>query len=438
MQRRTIGKLAFLAAIAFFSQISNPLQAQPSGQQDGPVTAEQVRRAIEGGVKFLLEGQNKNRGSWNEIPRYPGGVTGLCTLALINAGVDKNHPQIQRALAYLRTKEPTATYSVALQTMALCAGTPRKDFDVIQRNVRWLEEHQLASGVWAYPAGNGDNSNSQFAVLALHEAERVGAKVKQETWSKAADYWRSCQNPDGSWSYITNWPDGTGSMTCAGIGATVICQGHVRRPNAEVKNELIQCCQAQEDDDSLDRALFWLGRNFSVRRNPGPVGREGLWHYYYLYGLERVGRLTARRLIGDHDWYREGAEFLISQQDAFSRHWQGGKSENSAQITTAMALLFLSKGRRPVLIAKLKHGEDENWNNHRNDVANLTARTEEKWEMDLTWQIFDLKNAEVDDLLQAPVLFLSGNRAPELEGQETKIREYLDRGGFLVCRSLLC
>jgi len=146
--------------------------------------------------------------------------------------------------------------------------------------------------------------------------------------------------------------------------------------------------------------------------------------------------MTARRLIGDHDWYREGAEYLIGQQDAFSHHWQGrGHAEDNPHIATSMALLFLSKGRRPVLLAKLAHGPKDDWNNHRSDVANLTARTEEKWKLDLTWQIFDLKTASVDDLLQAPVLFLSGSKVPELAGQEQKIREYLNRGGFLFAEA---
>ena len=50
-----------------------------------------------------------------------------------------------------------------------------------------------------------------------------------------------------------------------------------------------------------------------------------------------------------------------------------GHAEDNPHIATALALLFLSKGRRPVLVAKLKHGPDEDWNNHRNDLANLTA-----------------------------------------------------------------
>ncbi|MGI9427048.1 MAG: DUF4159 domain-containing protein [Bythopirellula sp.] len=409
------------------------LQAQPAQ----PLTAEQVRAAIDGGIKYLLAEQSAQRGSWNDIPRYPGGVTALCTLALLNSGVELGWAQIQKALAFLRKIKPTQTYSASLQTMALCAATPREDLVQIQKNVNWLESIQQPEGQWSY-AGQpgGDNSNSQFAVLALHEAERAGARVKPETWEKAAAYWKSCQNPGGSWGYQKGWDVGLGSMTCAGIAATVICDGRVDNPNAKIEDGLVQCCQPQADDDSLERALTWLGNNFSVRRNPGRRGAGSTWHYYYLYGLERVGRLTARRLIGEHDWYREGAEYLISQQDPFSHHWVGqGHAEDRPHIATSLALLFLSKGRRPVLMAKLQHGPEEDWNNHQSDVAHLTARVEKLWGLDLTWQIFDPEEASVDDLLQAPVLFLSGSKSPQMAGTEQKMRSYLDRGGFLFAEA---
>jgi hypothetical protein len=405
-------------------------------QAGGPITAEQVREAIAGGVKYLQDEQNENRGTWNDLAQYPGGVTALCTLALLNSGVEPSDPHIQKALVYLRKIEPTKTYGVALQTMAFCEAEPRRDQILIQNNVSWLERNQLPDGLWSYPGAGGDNSNSQFAVLALHEAERVGAQVDPATWRRAAKYWKDCQNPDGSWGYQAGWADGLGSMTCAGIGATVICDGRVDNPNADVVNGFIQCCQPQQEDDSLDRALAWLGRNFSVRRNPGRRGMGHIWHYYYLYGLERVGRLTARRLIGEHDWYREGAEFLIGQQDPFNHSWAGtGHAEDNPHIATSLALLFLSKGRRPVLVAKLEHGPGEDWNNHESDIAHLTARAEKLWGIDMTWQIVDLEQSSVDDLLQAPVLFLSGSRAPELRGQERKIRDYLDRGGFLFAEA---
>ncbi len=413
--------------------------ARLQAQEAQPLTAKSVRTAIDGGIKYLLAEQNPN-GSWSPYPRQPGGVTALCTLALLNSGVDPNNAEIKRALSYLRKIELnklSQTYNVSLQTMALCAAEPREHLAKIQKNVNWLESIQQPQGQWSYGArAGGDNSNSQFAVLALHEAERVGATVKQETWEKAVAYWKGCQNPGGSWGYQKSGGAGLGSMTCAGIAATVICKGRVDNSNATIKNGLVQCCQPQEEDDSLDRALTWLGNNFSVRRNPGRRGAGSYWHYYYLYGLERVGRLTARRLIGEHDWYREGAEFLISQQDPFSHQWTGqGHAEKHPHIATALALLFLSKGRRPVLMAKLQHGPEEDWNNHESDVAHLTARVEKLWGMDLTWQIFDPAEAEVDDLLQAPVLFLSGSKSPQLAGTEKKMRGYLDRGGFLFAEA---
>jgi hypothetical protein len=435
LPRRLVSSIVWaLVLLVSATRISDAQLLQDAAE---PITAEQVRTAIDGGVKYLLEEQNQARGTWNDMVQYPGGVTALCTLALLNCGVEPSHPQIQKSLAYLRTLEPTKTYVVSLQTMVFCAAEPERDKVLIQRNVNWFESTQLGNGSWSYPSGAGDNSNAQFAVLALHEAERVGASVRPVTWQKAAEYWASCQNVDGAWGYTMDMTEGLGSMTCAGIGAMVICNERVEKAAAQVANGLVQCCQPNvAGDEWLERAITWLDRNFSVRRNPGRRGLGQVWHYYYLYGLERVGRLTARRFIGDHDWYREGAEFLIRQQDPFSHHWLGQNTgEDNPHITTSMALLFLSKGRRPVLVAKLEHGPEGDWNNHENDMANLTARMEKLWDIDLTWQIMNPQEATVDDLLQSPVLFISGSRAPQLDGTEKKVRDYLDRGGFVFAEA---
>ena len=61
----------------------------------------------------------------------------------------------------------------------------------------------------------------------------------------------------------------------------------------------------------------------------------------YLYGLERVGDLTSRHLIGKHDWYREGAEYLLRRQ-MVSGGWGGGI------LDTCFALLFLKRSTTPV------------------------------------------------------------------------------------------
>ncbi|MBN2021302.1 MAG: DUF4159 domain-containing protein [Pirellulales bacterium] len=408
------------------------------------VTAEQVRQAMDRGIAHLKSKQGAD-GSWSELDmplRQPGGVTALCTLALLNAGVEPEDEHVARALGWLRTHRLPTTYAVSLQTMVFCKAEPVRDMLLIQRNVAQLEETQWArepgKGGWAYPTPGVDNSNSQFALLALHEARQAGAKVNSRTWALAKKYWEDGQNPNGSWGYHQR-TGGTGSMTCAGIASLIIANEEVHEPDARVVGEQIQCCAGdRRDDDHVEQGFGWLARNFSVRQNPGQASN---WALYYLYGVERVGRLTARRFIGNHDWYREGADHLVNEEIAGSDSWSGQGLEQNELIATSFALLFLSKGRRPVLLAKAKHAPGNDWNLHRGDVANLTRYVESKWKRDMTWQVVDLAVADVDDLVQSPVLYLSGkaNPLPPQEAAQQQlaqnIRDYLDRGGFLLAEA---
>jgi hypothetical protein len=411
------------------------LLTQPA---ERPIDAAQVLSAIERGVAYLKREQSP-RGRWNEMAGYDGGVTALCTLALLNSGVGVDDPAVRKALVTLRALELDKTYTVSLQTMVLCAAEPRKDMMKIRNNVQWLESHQIREGprkgAWSYPGPGGDNSNAQFAVLALYEAQRVGVGVSRETWELSANYWRTTQNADGSWGYVPG-DVGSGSMTCAGIGGLAISSAALESGDAAIENGEVICCRPHEDDDALERAIEWLALRFSVDHNPRPAGGGQSVLYYYLYGLERAGRLTARRFIGEHDWYREGAEQLVREQDSLSHYWKGGwYAEKDPRISTAMALLFLSKGRRPIVVAKLKYGDGDDWNQHRRDAANLTTYTEEAWELGLTWQVMDPQTATVEDLLQAPVLYISGNQVPDLLPHAQKLRDYVDRGGFIFAEA---
>ncbi|HEY2881549.1 MAG TPA: DUF4159 domain-containing protein, partial [Pirellulales bacterium] len=399
--------------------------------------------------------QNQN-GSWPEYVNNAGGVTALCTLALLNAGVSPEDRQLQSALQYLRDIQPEKTYVVALQTMVLCMAEPKNDLQLIRRNVRWLEELQVKDGqndfkgAWSYGPGfpGADNSNSQFALLALYEAERVGVPASDRTWNLALQYWLKHQNPDGSWSYRPepghNPP--SGSMTCAGIACVFVASGRLSAGDAEITADGLKCCGQQAENPSvkaMEDGLDWLGNNFTVYNNPGS-GSFG-WHMYYLYAVERVGRMTSRRFFVNHagqkhDWYREGAKMLLAKQDPLSGYWKGdGVAESVPQISTSFALLFLAKGRRPVLISKARYGNTDDWNRHRSDIAHLTNYIETKWKKDyplgLSWQVVDLEGASADDLLQAPVLYICGSQAPHLQNQAHKLREYIDRGGFIFAEA---
>ena len=404
----------------------------------GQIEAEQVRDALKRAVQFLEREQNPD-GSWPRFTKHD--LTGLCTLALLQAGVKPDDPHIVKALNHLRKpdQKPKETYETSLQTMVFCAAEPKKDILLIRRNATWLEQNQISSGgnkgAWSYPGGPGDNSNTQFALLALHEAERVGVKVKDETWRVALGYWQSTQNPDGSFGYQKGLP-GSASMTCAGITSLVIASGRLDGGEADVEAGRVRCCGDQQANQPLERALSWLGDNFSVHNN---TGGNGMWLLYYLYGVERVGRLTNHRFIGGHDWYREGSEMLVRNQDQLSGFWKGaGHVEDNPHIGTSLALLFLAKGRRPVLMGRLKHGLEEtaDWNHHQLSLGNLTTYVESKWQRELTWQVIDGKAATVDDLMQAPVLFISGQDQLQMTDEQVKdLREYINRGGFIFAEA---
>lgn len=412
------------------------------------VTDEDVRHAIERGVGFLKREQNKDKGNWSEISLDPCGASALSTLALLSCGVEVKDPAIQRALDYLRGfDEPQATYSTALQTMVFCLAEPERDRLQIKTNVTWLESNQIKTGAnagaWHYGkrGGRGDPSNAQFALLALHEAERIGVEVKREVWETALGYWQRTQRADGAWGYADEWSS-TGSMTCAGVGSLIICQGSTVTGDAQVLGDDVNCCGDQEDNAAVERGLQWLGKKLSWDWNPsgmetGSLGASRTWLLYYMYGVERVGRLSGRRFIGRHDWYREGAEKLVRSQDPLSGQWRGfDQAESVPTIGTSLALLFLSKGRRPVVISKVKHGEDNDWDHHRGAIQHLTARIERRWKRDLSWQTIDIESATAEDLIQSPVLFLSGSRALDLsEEQKQNLRDYVNQGGFVFAEA---
>lgn len=407
-----------------------------------PLDPAAVLGAIERGVGYLKKQQGPG-GQWDDGVGYEAGVTSLCTLALLNAGVEPTDPAIKKALDYLAPLSLDKTYTVSLQTMVLATADPVRYRLRIEKNVKWLEQGQITAGdntgAWSYlkSSPGGDPSNAQFAVLALYEAQRVGVDVSAETWRLANGYWRRIQNNDGSWSYPSQ--PASGSMTCAGIGALAIISKAIEEGDARVENGRVKCCLKQDEDDRIEDALAWLGEHFSVKRNPSRGARNQVWHYYYLYGLERAGRLTARRFIGQHDWYREGTEYLVRAQDPLLHSWEGG--DRNAQIGTSMALLFLSKGRWPLLLGKLRYGgpgdqdKDGAWNAHAADADHLTRRTEEAWDLDLTWQTMDAAGATVDDLMQAPVVYISGSQRADLTSYAAKLRGYVDRGGFVIAEA---
>ena len=411
----------------------------------------EINRAMERGIAYLKRQQDPTNGSWEaEGSGERCGSTALAVLAMRSCGVPPNDPSIQRAMTFLRSlagEDAGRNYSLSLQTMAFCAVDPERDRMLIRNNVALLEQRQVRGevhgGGWDYvqPGGGSDLSNSQFVILALYEAERVGVRISDQTWNAALGYWSRTQNDTGGWGYSPSAGGGsggnTGSMTTAGIASLIVSAGVLDRGGATVEGDRIICFQRPDDRYSaqIARGVAWLAdpRRFSVSANPG----SGSYLLYYLYALERVGRMTNQRFIGRHDWYRAGTEKILALQNKDTGHWHVMGGYVIAE--TSFALLFLSKGRRPVLMSKIQFGNDDAWNVHPNDVNNLTLFVESRWRFEMTWQTIDIRHATVDHLLQSPVISFSARNwqmsQAEMELFAQKLREYIDQGGFIIAEA---
>ena len=155
-----------------------------------------VDRAIRAGVRYLQSLQRAD-GSWTDLEvEAKTGTTSLLTLALLAAGESPDSPAVRKALANLRgfnAVQLGSTYAIALQTLVFATAVPDQDRPRIAANVEWLEraqikpaDRQLWPGTWTYGMNKktrpGDNSNTQFALAALHAAREAGATVKPEVW----------------------------------------------------------------------------------------------------------------------------------------------------------------------------------------------------------------------------------------------------------------
>ena len=357
---------------------------------------ESVNDAIDRGVLWLVD-QQKDDGSWPGYEdRYPMGATSLALLTVLNCDYPRKSETVKSALNYLyeryQEQNPSGlkTYSVALLMMALeeawaplrgqpvtkedrygtsrrlrRVNLPNREYKWMAELARWMVRNQTDT-VWRYPGGGIDHSNTQFALLGLSAALRCGVTVPRETFLNAATHLLEVQEKDGpevrrivhvdqgegyarryatnlydrarGWGYVPDNP-ATGSMTTAGVASLAIC-----------RSELMAWPGYKGPfGDRMERGikdgLAWLDVNFSVEKNPG---RNAGWHYYYLYGLERAGVLTDVTFLGDHDWYREGAEYLVRNQGR-----EGAWPRRGASLTdTCFALLFLRRATVPVRVPR--------------------------------------------------------------------------------------
>lgn len=187
--------------------------------------------------------------------------------------------------------------------------------------------------------GRSDNSNTQFAALALWAALRHGVPAERSLQAMAERF-RKSQRLDGRWNYSTHVIGGHGSEAMTGVGLLGLAIGHGLTADAERKSAL--------DDAAVKKGLDAMGRFL------GPGGPRNL---YFLWTLERVGVLYDLKEIGDKDWYRHAVDVLLKAQAA-DGCWQTGQYHGWSKVMdTCLALLILKRANfTPELTRQLSTG----------------------------------------------------------------------------------
>ncbi len=264
-----------------------------------------------------------------------------------------------------------------------------------------------------------DNSNSCYGLFGVWCGAESGIPIPQPYWIKAEQHWLNCQLPTAQWGYDGRQNSGSYAMTVGGAASLLAAYDYLDAPE-QAKN-------AGKDPYSqpLAMALAWLEKgDNSVDVGRGPVQYLG----YNLFGLSRAALACGYRHFGAHDWYRELAAKTIASQ--FPNGAWGRKPDgNDTLIDTAYVVLFLSRGRQPVMVNKLRF--DGSWNNRARDVANLSRFASIELERPLRWQVVGI-DRPWKDWADAPVLFISSHQPPKLtDDQCARLREYALAGGTI-------
>jgi hypothetical protein len=334
---------------------------------------EKVKKAIEQGVKYLLDLYQKH-GFKKPLPPEKGETYSeyvaptLPIYTLICCGVPNKNPLLKEGIEYLLKTpldkmvypgegEYAYIYSIPLAIMSLEIVDRVSYHDRIAELAQFIVDSQdKRTGGWGYPMpippsqiklvptprntityvntsptregtkvtkvtylkkGTSsrdpfpyiNHSSLQFALLGLRSAERSGVVIPEETWRDAKKSILSFQAKDGSWGYVAPPGIGYGSMTFAGIAGLIICKYYLGEKN-------------YKDDPAITKGMEWINHNFVINENLQTVTYwriPNAWYFYYFYCIERMGVISETESIDTIAWYPLLAEQLLSLQQEDGR-----------------------------------------------------------------------------------------------------------------------
>jgi hypothetical protein len=428
-----------------------PPASKPAAPGKAPAArrapADPIEAAIHRGVEYLYKVQKGDNWEVSSTPRGDdaakvdgaqwGGLTAMATYALLAAGESPQDPRVARAIAWLDKAQVMGTYAMGmkLQIWNYIERPTAQQKDVLSKDAtRLLQAVHVGGGkagnlgfyhYWLDPKkGDYDHSCSNYGVLGMWAAAQQNLEVPTRYWEVVDEAWRKHQDKTGGWAYYAK-PDEkhpvSMSMTGAGVATLFITQDMLSEGRGG------ECNKGNPKDEGLDAGLKWLSDHYEA------FLKSGL-NLYAMYNIERVGTASGYKYFGTVDWYKDGAARLLAAQQK-DGSWSGA---HGGVPETVWAILFLVKGRAPVMMNKLEYSlgdrarEAANWNQRPRDVANLAHWAGKQLEKDLNWQIVNLK-VGVEDLHDSPILYIAGNQNVTFtEPDKQKLKLFIEQGGLIL------
>ena len=431
--------MAILVIMACFSAFPRHTDA---------ATPAEVDAAIKKAMAYLLAERNAS-GNWEEVQqplpnggsadvtgKQWGGLTSMVTYALLAAGQPPQSKELQQPIQFLENAKIRGIYATGLRCQVwLLLDDPKKLQPVMARDWTTLMQgiHQApvegkneVIGFYPYfydrpPVDEWyDRSVSQYGVLGVWALAEAGVEIPTKYWFLVDGAWRRSQLRDGGWNYQNGRVGSTATMTAAGIATLFITQDFTLGNLADCRGNVVNA--------NIDAGLAWMDRHI----------REALGgNYYGMYGIERIGVASGRKYFETVDWYQTGADYIVKNQKP-DGSWGAGLPD------TCFALLFLVRGRAPVVMNKLEYSvmepngkaADGPWNERPRDCANFARWMGRNIEQhNLNWQIVNLKVAP-EDLHDAPILYISGNKDLVFtNGEIDKLRAFAEQGGVILANA---
>jgi hypothetical protein len=420
-------------------------EARATALPDKIISDEQIGKSIAAGAQFiqsqLYEGRLRRL---SDHPDYYAGLDCLCVYALIqsaHATGDERLSERSKAMKemldkarLLPVKGRFETYTHGLRATLLAAANRPEDRATLKADVQWLLKASR-NGAYTYglptPNNSWDNSNSQYGVLGVWGGAEVGMEVPDKYWRDVQAHWTGCQLPSGEWAYWRFVNEGRLSMTAAGIVSQLLAYDYLSP--ASFGEEVGRPPYSQ----SLANGLKWLEQEDNCTRIPLDQNRG-----YALFSLERVGLVSGFKYFGTHDWYPELAASLIKTQTPVVERKNSkatlpvdaAASASADDIAeTAFCLLFLARGRHPILMNKLRF--DGAWANRPRDVANLARFASRELERPLNWQVIPLER-NWSDWLECPIAYLASHEAIRLDDKAREnLKSFMEAGGMLFTQA---